>query len=70
MEATISKLAPTLFVLNTILSFGLNLLIARLGLDPRWRYLVWGLLIANEIRGLYVVYTGGDYALDWVLGLT
>ncbi len=44
-----------MLVLTTLLSFGLNLLIERLGLNPRWRYAVWVLIIANEIRGLAVV---------------
>jgi len=70
MMTTTSKLAPMLFVLSTILSFGLNLLIARFGLDPRWRYLVWGIWVANEIRGAFFVYEGGGHLLSWAAGLT
>lgn len=42
--------------LHTVLCLGLNLVIARLGIDPRWRYAVWGLIALNEIRGLYIVW--------------
>lgn len=42
--------------LTTVLSLGLNLVIERLGVDPRWRCAVGALIIANEIRGLAVVY--------------
>lgn len=41
---------------HTLLCLGLNLLIARLGLNPRWRYAVWALLVANEIRGATFAY--------------
>jgi hypothetical protein len=52
--------ALILKVLHTILCLGLNLVIARLGLDPKWRYLVIGLLVVNEIRGIAMVYAFGD----------
>ncbi len=62
------KLAVILYVANTALSLGLNILIKRLGFDPRWRYVVWGVIIANEIRGAYFVYTGGGAAYSWATG--
>ncbi len=49
-------MSRALHIAHTVLCLGLNLVIARLGLDPRWRYLVIGLIIANEIRGLAVVF--------------
>lgn len=51
-----------LFILSTILSFGLNLVIAKLGVNPRWRYAVWAFIVANEIRGAFVVYQFGGTA--------
>lgn len=41
-------------IAETVLSLGLNKLIARLGVDPRWQYLFWLAIVANEIRGLIV----------------
>ena len=52
-----------LHIAHTVLCLGLNLVIARLGLDPRWRYAVWGLILANELRGLAVVYQIGRNVL-------
>ena len=49
---------------NTVLSFGLNLVIEKLGLNPKLRYAVWGLIAANEIRGLVMVYQIGGSALQ------
>ena len=49
--------------LNTVLSLGLNLVIERLGMDPRWRYALWSLIALNEARGLAVVYQFGATAL-------
>lgn len=43
-------------VLTTVMSCGLNLLIERLGLDPRWTRLMWALIALNEVRGALVVY--------------
>jgi hypothetical protein len=40
---------------ETILSFGMNLVVERLRIDPRWKWVVIGLIVANEIRGLAVV---------------
>jgi hypothetical protein len=47
---------------STVLSIGLNIVIERLGIDPRWRYAVWALIVANEIRGILVVYEISDAA--------
>lgn len=52
-----------LHIANTVLSLGLNLVIARLGIDPRWRYILWGVVAANEIRGIAVVWQFGASAL-------
>lgn len=52
-----------LHIASTVLSLGLNLVIARLKLDPRWKYAVIGLVVANEIRGLAVVYQVGGMVL-------
>lgn len=52
-----------LHIANTTMSLGLNLLIPRLGLNPRWRYLLWGAIIANELRGAAVVWQFGATAL-------
>ena len=51
---------------NTILSLGINILLERVGLDPRWRYAFWALIAANEIRGLLVVYEVGGAAIGAV----
>ena len=59
--------ATILHALHTVLCLGLNLVIARLGLDPRWRYALWALIVANEIRGLAVVYAIGEQAFAAVL---
>lgn len=55
-------------IINTLLSLGLNLLIARLGLSPQWRYAVWALIAANELRGLVLVYQVGDTAFSALAG--
>jgi hypothetical protein len=50
-------------IAHTVLSLGFNLVIERLGLNPRWRYAVWALIVANEVRGLAVAYQIGSAAL-------
>lgn len=40
--------------LHTVLTLGLNLVAERI--PPRWRYAALALVIANEIRGIAVVY--------------
>lgn len=55
MQAT-AKPWTKLRIANTIFSCGVNLLIERFNLDPRWKYLVWMLIAANEIRGAFTVY--------------
>lgn len=57
----------TLDIAQTILSFGLNKLIRRLGVNPRWQYAVWGLIAANELRGVGVAYEVGSRAIHMVL---
>ena len=52
-----------LLIANTVLSLGLNLLLARLKLDPRWRYVLWGALLVNELRGAYIVWQFGGAAI-------
>lgn len=52
-----------LHIINTVLSLGLNLVVKRLGIDPRWRYLMWGAIALNELRGLAVVWQFGGAAL-------
>ena len=54
----------TKLILVTTLSCGLNLLIERLGLNPRWRYALWGVIALNEIRGIATVYWFGASALS------
>jgi hypothetical protein len=54
-------------ILHTILSLGLNLVIERLGLDPRWKWAVIVLILANELRGLAVVFTVGKAAFAAVI---
>jgi hypothetical protein len=51
---------------NTVLSVGLNLVIERLGLDPRLRYALWALIAVNEMRGMMVVYQVGDSAVGFL----
>ncbi len=43
-------------VLHTVLSLGLNLVLERLKIDAKYRYLFIAVLVLNEIRGLAVVY--------------
>lgn len=55
----------TLYCLHTTLCLGLNLVIKRIrpladGMPRRYKYLLLTIIILNEIRGLYVVYTLGD----------
>jgi hypothetical protein len=52
-----------LHLAETILSLGFNLLIRRLLADPRWRRVVWVLLVVNELFGVarafgYLMVTG------------
>lgn len=56
-----------IFIAETVLSLGLNLLIARLGVNPKWRYAIWGVIAANELRGAYVVYEFGAAAFRAVV---
>jgi hypothetical protein len=65
-KAKIMTAARTLHILNTTMSLGLNLLIPKLGLNPRWRYLLWCVVIANELRGLAVVWQIGSTTLKAV----
>jgi hypothetical protein len=55
-------------IASTVLSFGLNLAIERLGLNPRYRYAVWAVIAANELRGAWVVYEIGGASLRAVGG--
>lgn len=50
-----------MLVLKTVLSLGLNLLIARLKLNPKWARAVWCVIVLNEIRGAYMAYEGFFY---------
>lgn len=47
---------------HILLSLGLVLLIERYKLNPKWKWLVIGLVVANEIRGLVTVYYFGAEA--------
>lgn len=40
-----------LAITETVLSFGLNRVIARLNVNPRWRTAVWAVIALNEARG-------------------
>jgi hypothetical protein len=44
------------FILLTVLTLGLHPIIHKLSLNPRLNYLMWGLIAANEIRGMFTVY--------------
>lgn len=54
-------------IAGAVLSLGLSLVIAQLGLSPRWRFALWALIAANEIRGLAMVYEFGAAALRAVI---
>ena len=54
-------------IASAVLSLGLSLVIARLGLNPRWRFAVWALIAANELRGLAMVYEFGAAAFRAVI---
>lgn len=56
-------------IATAVLSLGLSLVIARLGVDPRWRFAVWGLIAANELRGLAMVYEFGAAAFRAAAGV-
>lgn len=60
-------MAKALRVGHIVLSLGLCLLIERFKLNPKWKYALWALIIANEIRGLITVYLTGDAAFDAIL---
>lgn len=45
-----------LYIAETVLSLGLNRVIARLGLNPRWRGLLWAVIALNEARGVAVAW--------------
>lgn len=60
-------MTQALRIAHIILSFGLCLLIERFKLSKKWVWLVWALIIANEIRGILVVYYTGEAAFDAVL---
>jgi hypothetical protein len=53
-------------IIQTVLSFGLNILIEKLKLDPRWNRVIIGLIVLNEIRGIIVVWQFGGAALKLV----
>jgi hypothetical protein len=42
--------------LHIVLSLGLSLVIKRI--PPRYRYLLIGVIVINEVRGLVVAYAG------------
>ena len=53
-------------IVHTVLCLGLNLVINRVR-NSRYARYVLALLILNEIRGLYVVYTTADQVLlPWI----
>ena len=60
---TFARVRPSLHIANTLFCFGLNLLIARLGIDPRWRHIVMVLVALNEIRGIYIVWQTAPHLL-------
>lgn len=39
-------------VVNTVLCLGLNLLLKKLGVAEKYRYLLWCVVAVNEIRGI------------------
>ncbi len=47
------------------LSFGLCLLIKRLGVDPRWRRALWLVIACNEARGIVSAF----YGARWYFGV-
>ena len=52
-------------IAHTVLCLGLNLAIGKIRQSRYARYVI-ALLILNEIRGLYVVYTAAGQALPWI----
>ena len=52
-------------VASTLLCLGLNLVIEKLKLDPRWQYALWGLIALNELRGLLMLYQVGSASIGW-----
>lgn len=52
-------------VTNTILSLGLNRLIGKLRVDPRWRWALWTAILANELRGATFVYEALRHLAPW-----
>jgi hypothetical protein len=57
--------AQVLHIVHTFLCLGLNLVIGKVRRSRYARYVI-ALLVLNEIRGLYVVYTAADHALPWL----
>lgn len=52
-------------IANTVLSFGLSALIEKVRSSRYAKYVV-ALLILNEVRGAYFVYTAADHFLPWL----
>ena len=63
--ATASMSHRAMQVAHTALCLGLNLAIGRIRESRYARYVI-ALLILNEIRDLYFVYTAADHALPWL----
>lgn len=57
-------------VLDIVFSLGLVLLIEKLKLDPRLRYLAWFALLLNEVRAVLVVAQVGLPALRVAVAVT
>ncbi len=53
MNRTISRSCD---IVITILSLGLNKLLGRLIVNPKYRRIVWILIAANEIRGIIMTW--------------
>lgn len=59
-------MARALRFAHVLLSFGLVLLIERFTDDPKWKWALWGLIAANEIRGFVTVYWFGADAFSLI----
>lgn len=53
----------TLKIVSTALSLGLNLVIERLRINPKWRWALLAVVLVNEARGVYFAYEGATYLL-------
>lgn len=53
--------SKVLFIFNTVLCLGLNILVEKYNLNPKYRFIGTAVLVLNELRAAWLMYQTGSY---------